>query len=92
MALGIVGGLTKLHPLAKRSLELLGNPNLANNFGAVKSLITKGIQQGHMKMHLFNILNQYHATEVEKSQAIDFFKNQNVSVKKVSDYLACLRQ
>ena len=104
LALGTVGGLTKLHPLAKRSLELLGNPNaeelmmimatagLANNFGAIKSLVTKGIQQGHMKMHLFNILNQYHANEVEKSQARDFFKDQKVSVKKVSDYLASLRQ
>jgi hydroxymethylglutaryl-CoA reductase len=104
LALGTIGGLTKLHPLAKRSLELLGNPDaeelmmimatagLANNFGAIKSLVTKGIQQGHMKMHLFNILNQYHANEVEKSQARDFFENQKVSVKKVSDYLASLRQ
>ncbi len=104
LALGTVGGLTKLHPLAKRSLELLRNPNaeelmmimatagLANNFGAIKSLVTKGIQQGHMKMHLFNILNQYHANEVEKSQAREFFKNKKVSVKKVSDYLASLRR
>ncbi len=104
LALGTVGGLTTLHPLAKRSLQLLGNPGaeelmmimatagLANNFGAIKSLVTKGIQQGHMKMHLFNILNQYHATEVEKSQAREYFKNEKVSVKKVSDYLASLRQ
>ncbi len=52
LAMGTVGGLTSLHPMAKRSLELLGYPNaleltkitaaagLANNFGAVKSLIT----------------------------------------------------
>lgn len=104
LALGTVGGLTTLHPLAKRSLQLLGNPSaeslmmimatagLANNFGAIKSLVTKGIQQGHMKMHLFNILNQYHATEVEKSQAREYFKDEKVSVKKVSDYLASLRQ
>lgn len=104
LALGTVGGLTTLHPLAKRSLQLLGNPSaeelmmimatagLANNFGAIKSLVTKGIQQGHMKMHLYNILNQYHATEVEKSQAREYFKDKKVSVKKVSDYLASLRQ
>ena len=104
LALGTVGGLTTLHPLAKRSLQLLGNPNaedlmmimasagLANNFGAIKSLVTKGIQQGHMKMHLFNILNQYHATEVEKSEAREFFKEEKVSVKRVSDFLASLRQ
>ena len=73
LALGTVGGLTSLHPLAKRSLEILGNPSapelmcisaavgLAQNFGAVRSLITTGIQQGHMKMHLTNILNHLNA-------------------------------
>lgn len=104
LALGTVGGLTTLHPLAKRSLQLLGNPNakelmmivactgLANNFGAIRSLVTKGIQQGHMKMHMFNILNQYKATDVEKSQTVEFFKDKIVSVKLVSDYLASIRQ
>ncbi|MBP7273620.1 MAG: hydroxymethylglutaryl-CoA reductase, degradative, partial [Saprospiraceae bacterium] len=69
LAVGTVGGLTTLHPIAKRSLELLGNPNakelmliiattgLAQNFAAVRSLVTIGIQKGHMKMHLHNILN-----------------------------------
>ena len=68
MPIGTVGGLTNLHPLAKRSLEILGNPNaqelmqiivstgLMQNFGAIRSLITTGIQKGHMKMHLSNIL------------------------------------
>ncbi|WP_272984569.1 hydroxymethylglutaryl-CoA reductase, degradative, partial [Leeuwenhoekiella blandensis] len=67
LALGTVGGLTKLHPLVKLNLEMLGNPSapqlmeiiavagLAQNFGAVKSLTTTGIQKGHMKMHLMNI-------------------------------------
>ena len=78
MALGTVGGLTKLHPLVKFSLELLGNPSakdlmkfvavagLAQNFAALKSLTTTGIQKGHMKMHLMNILNQFEATIEEK--------------------------
>ncbi len=78
MALGTVGGLTSLHPLAKHSIEMLGNPSakelmmitatmgLANNFSAIKSLVTKGIQTGHMKMHLMNILNHFKATEKEK--------------------------
>ena len=69
LAIGTVGGLTSLHPLAKFSLELLNKPGaeqlmmiaaavgLANNFSALKSLTTKGIQVGHMKMHLSNILN-----------------------------------
>lgn len=86
LALGTVGGITSLHPMVKFSSELLGNPNatelmqvvavagLAQNFSAIRSLTTTGIQKGHMKMHLLNILNQLGATETEKSQIIEFFK------------------
>jgi hydroxymethylglutaryl-CoA reductase len=99
IALGTVGGLTSLHPMARFSLEMLGNPNarelmmiaasagLANNFGAVKSLVTKGIQVGHMKMHLFNILNFYAATQEEKQKAAEYFKNHKVSFKSVTDFI-----
>jgi hydroxymethylglutaryl-CoA reductase len=87
LALGTVGGLTSLHPLVKLSLEILGNPSaeqlmqivavagLAQNFAAVRSLVTTGIQEGHMKMHLLNILNQLGATEAEKERLIAHFKN-----------------
>jgi hydroxymethylglutaryl-CoA reductase len=104
MAVGTVGGLTSLHPLAKQSLELLGNPTapelmmissvmgLANNFSAVKSLTTKGIQAGHMKMHLFNILNHFKASENEKSAAVEHFKDQKVSFSSVGQYIASLRK
>ena len=99
MALGTVGGLTSLHPLAKKSLELLGNPTapelmmiaatmgLANNFSAVRSLTTKGIQAGHMKMHLNNILNQLQASEEEKRQAREYFKDKTVSYAAVEQFL-----
>jgi hydroxymethylglutaryl-CoA reductase len=60
---------------------------LANNFGAVKSLVTKGIQVGHMKMHLFNILNFYAATQEEKQKAVEYFKNHKVSFKSVTDFI-----
>ena len=104
MALGTVGGLTSLHPLAKKSLELLGNPTapelmaiaatmgLANNFSAVRSLTTKGIQAGHMKMHLNNILNQLHATEEEQQQARKYFTDKTVSYAAVERYLESLRK
>ena len=104
MAMGTVGGLTSLHPLAKKSLELLGNPTapelmmiaatmgLANNFAAVRSLTTKGIQAGHMKMHLNNILNQLEASEDEKRQAREFFKDKTVSHAAVEQYLETLRK
>ncbi|MBE6346876.1 MAG: hydroxymethylglutaryl-CoA reductase [Lentimicrobiaceae bacterium] len=101
LALGTVGGLTSLHPLAKKSLELLGNPSaqelmmiaavmgLANNYAAVKSLTTKGIQQGHMKMHLANILNQLGAKESDKIKAECYFKDKIVSYSEVERFLQC---
>lgn len=103
MALGTVGGLTHLHPLAKLSLQLLGNPGatelmmiasaagLANNYSAVKSLVTKGIQKGHMKMHLLNILNVYLANDEEKKQAVEYFKHEKVSHSAVNSFLESIR-
>ena len=99
LALGTVGGLTKLHPMVGWSMELLGNPDanklmqivavagLAQNFAALRSLVTSGIQKGHRKMHLFNILNQLGAKPVQKEAALNYFKKNTVSVKAVSDFL-----
>jgi hydroxymethylglutaryl-CoA reductase len=90
LALGTVGGLTNLHPLVKLALEMLGRPSakelmkiiavagLAQNFGALRSLTTTGIQKGHMKMHLMNILNQMGATADEKIQIASFFNGKTV--------------
>jgi len=103
LSLGTVGGLTNLHPLAKKSLELLGNPDardlmriassvgLANNFAAIKSLVTKGIQKGHMKMHLLNILNQFDATDEEKEKAKEYFHEKKVIYNAVDSFLKSLR-
>lgn len=103
LALGTVGGLTNLHPLVKFSLEMLGNPSakdlmqivavagLAQNFGAVKSLTTTGIQEGHMKMHLMNILNQLEATPVEKVRLIEHFKTNVVTHGAVVEAINNLR-
>jgi hydroxymethylglutaryl-CoA reductase len=103
LALGTVGGLTGLHPMVKTALELLGNPSakqlmeivavagLAQNFAALKSLTTTGIQQGHMKMHLLNILNQFEANDVEKIQLIDHFKTHIVTHSAVVEALKNLR-
>ena len=103
ISIGTVGGLTNLHPLVKWSLKLLGNPNskelmkiiavsgLAQNFAAIKSLITTGIQKGHMKMHLSNILNALDADDHEKSQLIEFFNEKLVSHSLVKDKLKEIR-
>lgn len=99
LALGTIGGLTKLHPMAKRSLELLENPNaeelmmvaaatgLIQNFAAIKSLITTGIQKGHMRMHLNNILHQLHASEEQKLKAREHFNTKSISFNAVREFL-----
>ncbi|WP_456461657.1 hydroxymethylglutaryl-CoA reductase, degradative [Lutibacter sp.] len=91
LALGTVGGLTKLHPLSKLALELLGNPSakelmeiiavagLAQNFAALRALTTTGIQKGHMKMHLTNIIKQLGASKDEKAFLIDYFEHKTVT-------------
>jgi hydroxymethylglutaryl-CoA reductase len=103
LAIGTVGGLTSLHPLTKLALEILQKPNakelmkimavagLAQNFAAVRSLVTTGIQKGHMKMHLMNILNQLHATKEEKNEALNYFKENAISHSAVVSFLENFR-
>ena len=103
LSLGTVGGLTKLHPLAKLSMEILQNPNseelmqivavagLAQNFAALRALTTTGIQQGHMKMHLMNILNQLEANLHEKDLICREFKGKPVTHSSVANSLHKLR-
>src|SRR5690554_7143833 len=96
--------LTNLHPMVKFALELLGKPNanelmeiiavagLAQNFAAIKSLTTTGIQEGHMKMHLMNILNQLQATDEERKAVENHFQEQTVSHRAVVDFVESLRK
>lgn len=103
IAVGTVGGLTALHPLVKIALQMLGNPSaenlmkiiavagLAQNFGAVNSLVTTGIQKGHMKMHLLNILNQFDASNEEKAKAIEHFKTHTATHNHVVDFISSIR-
>ncbi|MBF2707893.1 hydroxymethylglutaryl-CoA reductase, degradative [Flavobacterium soyangense] len=104
LALGTVGGLTSLHPLVKLSLEMLENPSakelmqfvavagLAQNFAALRSLTTTGIQDGHMKMHLNNILNQFEANDDERVLIRKHFKHHVVSHSAVVEYIETLRR
>lgn len=99
LAVGTVGGLTSLHPLAKTSLAILEHPSaselmqimaavgLAQNFGAVKSLVTTGIQKGHMKLHLLNILKQLDASLEQIEKGKEFFADKVVSFTAVRDFL-----
>jgi hydroxymethylglutaryl-CoA reductase len=104
LALGTVGGLTSLHPLVKLSLEMLEKPSakelmqfvavagLAQNFAALRSLTTTGIQEGHMKMHLNNIINQFEANDDERILIQKYFKKNTVSHSAVVTYIESLRK
>ncbi|MFV2016848.1 MAG: hydroxymethylglutaryl-CoA reductase, degradative, partial [Candidatus Heimdallarchaeota archaeon] len=68
LALGLVGGATRIHPVAKISIKILGVKKatelaevvaavgLAQNFGAMRALATTGIQAGHMRLHARNMV------------------------------------
>jgi len=104
LALGTVGGLTSLHPMVKLSLEMLEKPSakelmevvavagLAQNFAALRSLTTTGIQEGHMKMHLNNILNQFQVTNEERVLIKNHFKNTVVSHSAAVEFIEKLRK
>ena len=95
MPVASVGGSIGLNPTVKTAFNILNNPDaktlagiivsvgLAQNFAALKALVSTGIQKGHMKMHLVNILNQLGATLEEKQQLIDYFKDKTVSHSEV---------
>ena len=99
LALGTVGGVTRLHPLAARSLDILGQPDakelmkitaavgLASNFSAITSLITTGIQKGHMKLHLENILMAFDVDEDMKDKIRAYFKDKEVTHEKVKAFI-----
>lgn len=67
IAVGLVGGATKTHPIAKIAVKILGvksaqelaqvlaSVGLAQNFAALRALATEGIQRGHMRLHARNI-------------------------------------
>ncbi|MFH6986803.1 hydroxymethylglutaryl-CoA reductase, degradative [Flavobacterium collinsii] len=104
LALGTVGGLTSLHPLVKLCFDILEKPSakelmevvavagLAQNFAALRSLTTTGIQEGHMKMHLNNIINQFEATEEERHLIKTHFKKNAVSHSAVVEFIENLRK
>ena len=104
LALGTVGGLTSLHPLSKLAIQILGNPTaehlmkvtavagLAQNFAALHSLVTTGIQAGHMKMHLVNMLEQIGATDEEKKILRQEYSDKTPSFSSLRESLTLLRK
>ena len=85
--------------MVKLSLKLLDNPTsdnlmniicsvgLAQNYAAVKSLVTSGIQKGHMKMHLINLLIKQNATKDQIDKSEEYFKDKDINSQSVKDFL-----
>lgn len=77
ITVGIVGGVTRLHPIAQISLKMLGIQSanelarivaavgLVQNLGALRALTTVGIVEGHMKLHITNLTLGAGAKETE---------------------------
>ncbi|CAM4188136.1 hydroxymethylglutaryl-CoA reductase, degradative [Kerstersia similis] len=104
MALGLVGGATKTHPLAQLSLRILGVTSaqalaeiavavgLAQNLGALRALATEGIQRGHMALHARNIAMLAGATGEEIGQVVNaMVQARDVRADRASVLLAELR-
>lgn len=91
MAVGLVGGATKIHPVAKIAIKILGIKSayelggiiaavgLAQNLAAVRALATDGIQKGHMSLHARNIASVAGA----KGEVLEKIVKQMVAEKKV---------
>ena len=100
LALGTVGGATKVHPMAQISMELLdvdsaqelaevvASVGLLQNLGALRALASEGIQRGHMKLHAKNIAKQAGAEGEEiKNVARKMVEEGNVSQKRAQEIL-----
>jgi hydroxymethylglutaryl-CoA reductase len=109
IVVGTVGGVTSLHPTASMCLRMMGIESanqlsrviaavgLVQNLGALRALCTEGIIQGHMKLHIDNLLLVAGATDAEipllKQQLHDsLVRNQRVSLHHAHELLAEMRQ
>jgi hydroxymethylglutaryl-CoA reductase len=73
-------------------MQVVAVTGLAQNFAALRSLTTTGIQEGHMKMHLNNILNQFEATAEERKAVAKHFEKNTVTHSAVVELIENLRK
>ena len=81
--LGTLGGVTDLHPTARLSLKILNFPKavelaglacalgLVQNLGALRALVTEGVIEGHMKLHVKNLVLKAGAKSKEEQKALE---------------------
>ena len=104
MAVGLVGGATKVHPVARASVKILGvetatelghviaSVGLAQNLAALRALASEGIQKGHMALHARNVA----ATAGARGDQVDIIaekliKEKNVKVERAKELLEELK-
>lgn len=105
MPVGIIGGATKVHPIARIALkilrvktakqlaEIMGAVGLAQNFAALRALATEGIQSGHMKLHARNLAIMAGATrDLVDIIAERMIKEGNISFKRAQEILEDLEK
>ena len=73
-------------------MQIAAVAGLAQNFAAMRSLVTTGIQEGHMKMHLLNVLNQMGANDDEKRTLVNYFKKNAATHGAIVEALEKLRK
>lgn len=101
MALGIVGGATKVHPTAKANLKLMGVKSveelggivaavgLAQNLAALRALATEGIQKGHMSLHARQVaLSAGAKPEQAEAIASQLVVENNIKIARALEILA----
>lgn len=101
MAVGTVGGATRVHPTAQVALRIMGIKTaselaeiiaavgLAQNLGALKALATVGINQGHMKLHARQMAMAAGATSDNVQAIVDQLINErNITVERAQEILA----
>lgn len=105
MPVGIIGGATMIHPMAQLSLKILGIQGaqelagviaavgLAQNFAAMRALATKGIQDGHMRLHAKNIayMAGAMAKEIDEVAAV-MIKEKNIRMDRAKEILEKIRE
>ncbi|MCS7102881.1 MAG: hydroxymethylglutaryl-CoA reductase, degradative [Candidatus Korarchaeum sp.] len=104
MAVGTVGGVVRVHPIAKVALRILGverarelamvmaSVGLAQNFAALRALATEGIQAGHMKLHARNIAMSVGATPSEVDDVVErMLREKKISVERAKQILEEIR-
>lgn len=104
LAIGTVGGIVRVHPVAKLALKILGVQKakelaqimaavgLAQNFAALRALVTEGIQAGHMKLHARNIALAVGARPEEVERVVEkMIREKNIGLERAKQILEEMR-